>query len=153
MLTYNVEFFLTFIFVNETTLIFYFILLLLYYRVNSWTNRVELYIAQVQFIYLTNLIFSSSSACLVHEPSSTNKLSSRVPNYIQVGSVYCQPYLTCLVMYFATKSDIAALRSIPAFWFGCLCKGSPPSLFFFRFLETKTHLLMMKLWMFWKTLM
>jgi len=35
MLTYNVEFFLTFIFVNETTLIFYFILLLLYYRVNS----------------------------------------------------------------------------------------------------------------------
>jgi len=34
--------------------------------------RVELYRAQVQLIYLTILIFYSSSTCLVHEPSSTN---------------------------------------------------------------------------------
>jgi len=59
------------------------ILLLLYYLVNSWINRVELRIAQVQLIYLTSLIFSSSSARLIHEPNSTSKWSSRVPNYIR----------------------------------------------------------------------
>jgi len=36
------------------------------------TNRVELHIAQVRVIYLTNLTFNSSAARLVQEPSSTS---------------------------------------------------------------------------------
>ena len=47
-------------------------------------------LAQVQLIYLTSLIFNSSSTHLVHEPSSTNQLSNRVSNYFRVGSVHCQ---------------------------------------------------------------
>jgi len=61
------------------------------YIVGSRTKRVELYIAQVHLIYLTSLIFNSSSTHLVHEPSSTNQLPNRVPNYFRVGSVRCQP--------------------------------------------------------------
>jgi len=52
----------------------------------------KLYSAQVQLIYLTSLIFNSSSTHLVHGPSSTNQLSNRVSSFFRVGSVHCQPY-------------------------------------------------------------
>jgi hypothetical protein len=42
----------------------------IYNRVSSWVKWVELYRVYVQLIYFTNLFFDSSSAHLVHEPSS-----------------------------------------------------------------------------------